>query len=61
MKQTAVDWLIEQYNNGEFVRDLKQKALEMEKQQIIKFVDDFAHNTEFFSPEEYYNSTFNKL
>ena len=63
---TAVEWLVKQINDGQFITDkLLEKAKEMEKQQIID-----AHEYGFYSPafrmsrkaeaEQYYNETFNK-
>jgi ABC-type nitrate/sulfonate/bicarbonate transport system substrate-binding protein len=57
MKQTAVQWLLEQYlkKDGLAKSDVS-RALEMEKQQIIEalFTNDFDYET----GEEYYNKTF---
>ena len=68
MKQTAVEWLIEQLKErgyaGEFPPHLLfEQAREMEKEQIIE-----AHIKGFYSPpfgksrngeaEQYYNETF---
>jgi len=76
MKQTAIDWLVEQISykttSGEVISyhkditDLIHQAKEMEKQQIVA-----AHGSKLISPkglaseywvngEEYYNKTFNK-
>ena len=64
MKQTAVEWLIEEYINGAVINiQIMKKALEMEKEQIKD-----AHIEGFYSPpfgksrngeaEKYYNETF---
>ena len=73
MKQTAVEWLLENlisepYSETDFKHNSEfwDKAKEMEKQQIIE-----AHGSKLISPkglaseywvngEEYYNKTFNK-
>jgi hypothetical protein len=75
MKQTAVEWLVEQLKkslpsvyNGEFNKEIEQ-AKEMEKQQIIDACNkmqiirdvDFDGNVTFcFDPKQYYSETFNK-
>jgi hypothetical protein len=65
MKQTAVEWLEEMFNNSEIPNSsmLFKQAKEMEKEQIIN-----AHEEGFYSPpfrmsrrreaEQYYNETF---
>ncbi len=71
MKQTAVEWLVENIREKGLVAALWnekvfERAKEMEKQQIIE-----AHGSKLISPkglaseywvngEEYYNKTFNK-
>jgi len=63
MKQTAVEWLREQYDNNPesfITEDEFEKALEKEKQQIID-----AHETgDKYKTEiprhQYYNDTFKK-
>jgi len=68
MKQTAVEWLRDLYENqpayDEFILDEKwEKALEMEKEQIINAnrdgVDMVVDKKDFISGEQYYNETFN--
>lgn len=74
MKQTAVEWLIEEIErntglNYLYEEDYVIKAKEMEKQQIIDACY-FAYNegcsymsdgkTEYDSFEQYYNETFKK-
>ena len=58
MKQTAVEWLCEQYHLKQDIEIVKQ-AKEMEKQQIIDAYDvqwvDIIENG-----EDYYNETFKK-
>jgi hypothetical protein len=63
MKETAIEWLLEELNNGRHLTDeLINKAKEMEKEQIIG-----AHLTGLIYPlemeatkqaEQYYNETF---
>ena len=71
MKQTAVEWLVENIREKGLVAALWnekvfERAKEMEKQQIMD-----AHGSKLISPkglaseywvngEEYYNKTFNK-
>jgi len=64
MKQTAVEWLIEQFWNNEGMLTSKklEKALEMEKEQIIDAFTkgnrlDVYDGTET-SAEKYYNETY---
>ena len=62
MKQTAVEWLVEQIINGTIpAREAIQQAKAMEKEQMIliykaAFQDGF--NGELFEFEKYYNQTF---
>jgi hypothetical protein len=60
---TAVEWLFLMLNdpnkNQEFARKLLDKALELEKQQIVdafqyKFLHPYVEN----EPEQYYNETY---
>jgi len=64
MKQTAVEWLIEQFWNNEGMLTSKklEKALEMEKEQIAEAFTkgnqlDVYDGTET-SGEKYYNETY---
>ena len=70
MKQTAVEWLIEQLPliQQEGLRDEIEQAKEMEKQQIIDAYgvgnnDGCSYmtdgKTEFKDAEQYYNETYN--
>jgi hypothetical protein len=58
MKQTAVEWLVEQLNKKGFapvVTDEEiEQAKEMEKQQIIEAYDKISMNT----AEKYYNEQY---
>ena len=64
MKQTAVEWLIEQiyYTDVKITRELLKKAKEMEKDQICEAYA--IGGSPLLGPwefgEEYYNETFNK-
>lgn len=64
MKQTAVEWLIEQLNNGEFLdEELIKQAKEMFDQQFIDAYSDgrlSVINRRIISYVQYYNETFNK-
>ena len=70
-KQTAIEWLFEQFNNQDipFGSHLFKEAKELEKQQMIEFgnkmqiIDDVDFDgfvTFFYEPEDYYNKTYNK-
>jgi hypothetical protein len=65
-KQTAVDWLVEQLEQHHTKIDIKntvvfQQAKEMEKQQMIKFANDFLfHDDTDLTAEQYYNETYEK-
>lgn len=72
--KTAVEWLIEQYNemvNGQCywegswhsLAETKTKALEMEKQQIIDAIVDNQFHSDQYAEQianEYYSETFKK-
>jgi hypothetical protein len=69
MKQTAVEWLVENIREKGLVAALWnekvfERAKEMEKQQIIDAnrngVDMVIDNKQFITGEQYYNKTFNK-
>ena len=70
-KQTAVEWLFEQFENGDMynVEDaqrIKHQAKAMEKEQILEFtrnavrkiLDEDRQNP--FNLEQYYNETYGK-
>jgi len=63
MKQTAVEWLeqefiaLQNYGINEF--GLFEKAKEMEKQQINKACYDGYYQEEMMNTKEYYDKTFN--
>jgi ribosome-interacting GTPase 1 len=65
MKQTAVEWLVEQYKKvGGISISMANQAKEMEKEQIIEaFNQGNIHEGNFFdrvniTAEQYYNETF---
>ena len=65
MKQTAVEWLIEQITDGTMpAREAIQQAKEMEKEQISQaYVFGSAYGIDLkngLNPNNYYNETFNK-
>ena len=59
MKQTAVEWLIEEYINGAVINiQIMKKALEMEKEQIMNAWINSLTKGDYNSAEEYYNKNF---
>ena len=65
MKQTAVEWLIEQVKSQKYIEDIDfEQALEMEKEQMFSYIkknyvngeNSLKFHTEEF--ENYYNETF---
>ncbi len=63
MKQTAVEWLIQQLSKEWQLEDrdlyLIQQAKEMEKEQIIEFAEEFSmQHTYKGTAKQYYNETF---
>lgn len=64
MKQTAVEWLIEQFEkNGYIGLQAEKQALQMEKQQIIDAHDNGyidGANKKNTTAEQYYNETYKK-
>jgi len=74
MKQTAVDWLAEQFDSivelypsqFEKINNAIEQAKEIEKEQSLNFAKhcldkakDLDVRTAFFNVEQYYNETFN--
>jgi hypothetical protein len=63
-KQTAVEWLYERFLFAGYAvpAEWKEKAKEMEKQQIINAnrdgVDMVVDNKNFITGEQYYNETY---
>jgi hypothetical protein len=69
MKQTAVEWLSEQFDNilelypsqFEKINNAITQAKEMEKQQIIDaYIDGYSATHYNVDSEQYYKETFNK-
>ena len=69
MKQTAVEWLIEQMTQRDFIAIPKpewiQQAKEMEKEQMIEAYDEgysirdyYGNHSDNTTSEQYYNQTF---
>jgi len=62
MKQTAVEWLVEQYKKvGGISISMSKQALEMEKEQIKDAYQQGYNNAYFNNPlskEQYYKETF---
>lgn len=62
MKQTAVEWLMEEYINGLSINlQIMKKALEMEKEQLCYFYIKGAEaemNNPYVTNIEFYNKTF---
>jgi hypothetical protein len=63
MKETAVEWLVEQCPRIETIvaYNILEQAKEMEKQQIINAYQKGFNNAYFNNPlskEQYYNETF---
>ena len=67
--KTAVEWLIEKLTPSialqqKYMNEFKEKAKEMEKEQIIdayeKAMETDIYNTPLKVGKDYYNETFNK-
>jgi hypothetical protein len=62
-KQTAVQWLIQQISTPEWKALHKDgvfdKAIEIEKQQIVNAVDGFRLQNRHLDGEKYYQETYN--
>jgi hypothetical protein len=58
MKQTAVEWLVEQLPliQQEGLRDIFEQAKQIEKKQIIKAID--YCRDKYIDSENYYNETY---
>jgi len=63
-KQTAVEWLQEQFNRQRFIEKLDfETAKQMEKDQImeaVSFGDCRGRVTTYLTDEEYYNEIYGK-
>ena len=60
MKQTAIEWLVEQLDNTTIFSkyvflEIIEQAKEMEKEQIM---DAWITTADYHSAEQYYNETF---
>ena len=63
MKQTSIEWLIEQMLKGKFnMNEVFEQAKEMHKQEIIEaFLDDLTPSKQNIKEaEQYYQETFKK-
>ncbi len=69
MKQTAVEWMVNEIfvDIADWLKDLMQQALEIEKQQIENAFNAGVNSEDFFYPpfeisesEKYYNETYKK-
>ncbi len=63
MKQTAVEWLIQEANlleNNGWILPLINQAIELEKQQIMEAYDKGYDDFDVYEPEQYYNETYKK-
>lgn len=65
MKQTAVEWLIQQLSIDQYPNDIPkilQQAKEIEKEQILQAYNDAISKMDYFiqpeSAEQYYNETY---
>lgn len=65
MEKTAVEWLLDNLNSEPYSeQDFKHnkecwdKALQMEKEQIIEAYKYGNQSDVYFKPEQYYNETF---
>jgi 7,8-dihydro-6-hydroxymethylpterin-pyrophosphokinase len=62
-KQTAVEWLVDELKNEEGIdfipTSIFNQAKAMEKEQQIKFANDFLfHDNTDLTAEQYYNETY---
>ena len=59
MKQTAVEWLMDEYINGLTINlQIMKKAKEMEKEQIKNAWLNSLTKGDYNSADEYYNQTY---
>lgn len=62
MKQTAVEWLIEQMTQRDFISIPKpewiQQAKEMEKEQLFNAFDNGTYFSKWENAEQYYFETY---
>ena len=58
-KETAIEWLINQYCKGNYLIEIAYQAKEMEKQQIIDAYNEGLYNWDSEqTAQQYYNETF---
>jgi uncharacterized protein YbcC (UPF0753/DUF2309 family) len=58
-QQTAVQWLVKNYlQKGKIDSFDIDQAKEMEKEQIIKFTNDYLDDDADLTAEQYYNETY---
>ena len=60
MKQTAIEWLVEQMLYPEFANPYIEQAKEMEKEQIIEAWMATDNPLQRMSAEQYYKETYEK-
>jgi hypothetical protein len=60
MKQTAIEWLVEQMLYPEFANPYIEQAKEMEKEQIIDAYQSDRFPCSEQDAEQYYNENFGK-
>jgi hypothetical protein len=59
MKQTAVEWLIDQIKSEKYIEDVDfEQAKEMEKEQIIEAWIATDNELQRLAAEQYYNEIF---
>jgi hypothetical protein len=59
MKQTAVDWLFNEYiDRGLITIEAIKQAIAMEKEQMCQFISDYIDDGQDMTAEQYYNETF---
>ena len=63
MKQTAIEWLVEQLrkpNTDSYISKIIEQALAMEKEQIIDAWDDGIDSFSSRTAEQYYSENYGK-
>ena len=61
MEQTAVRWLVEEFDltsESPIIKNVVEQAKQMEKEQMIKFTNDYLDDDADLTAEQYYNETF---
>jgi hypothetical protein len=61
-KQTAVEWLVEQYTQGNYSWEAYEQAKEMEKEQIVEAYESGVWDVGCRNSDskKYYNETYGK-